>query len=54
MNFSPMLSFRSFVVSGLKCKPLIYLGLNFLYGTRDLICSTRNRTCAPCIKSLES
>ena len=53
-NFPPMLSFRSFVVSGLMCKPLIYLGVNFLYGIRDLSCSTRNRTCAPCIESLES
>ena len=52
-NFSPMLSFRSFVVSGLMCKPLIYLGVSFLYGIRDLSCSIRNRICAPCIESLE-
>ena len=61
-NFSPMLSFRSFVVSGVLwfqefcdfCKPLIYLALNFVYGIRDLTCSTRDGTCAPCIENLES
>lgn len=40
-NFPPMLSFRSFVVSGLMCKPLIYFGVNFLYGIRDFSCSIR-------------
>ena len=58
-NFSPMLSFRSFVVSGVLwfqefcdfCKPLIYLALNFVYGIRDLTCSTRDGTCAPGMKT---
>ena len=36
------------------CKPLIYLALNFVYGIRDLTCSTRDGTCAPCIENLES
>ena len=55
-NFSPMFSFRSFVVSGVLwfCKPLIYLALNFVYGIRDLTCSTRDGTCAPGIENLES
>ena len=52
-NFSPMLSFRSFVVSGVLwfCKPLIYLALNFVYGIRDLTCSPGMESVPPALKT---